>query len=101
MIDPSRRNSCLERLSVERLEELLDLAVNTDEEEDAEYVDALLKMIVKKETENPIGRLTDVNKAWADFLTYYNTEDGRGQAQYFTEKPEAAAETAPVKRKTQ
>ena len=100
MIDPSRRNSCLERLSVERLEELLDLAVNTDEEEDAEYVDALLKMIVEKEKENPTGRLTDVNKAWADFQTYYNTEDGRGQAQYFTEEPEAAAETAPVKRKT-
>ena len=37
MADSSRRYSYLEHLSVDRLEELLDLAVNTDEEEKTEY----------------------------------------------------------------
>ena len=70
MADSSRRYSYLEHLSVDRLEELLDLAVNTDEEEKTEYVDAILEVIVRKEKESPTGRLTDVDKAWADFQTY-------------------------------
>ena len=65
MADSSRRYSYLEHLSVDRLEELLDLAVNTDEEEKTEYVDAILEVIVRKEKESPTGRLTDVDKAWA------------------------------------
>ena len=100
MADSSRRYSYLEHLSVDRLEELLDLAVNTDEEEKTEYVDAILEVIVRKEKESPTGRLTDVDKAWADFQTYYNTEDGRGQTLHFTEEPKDFAETKPAKNRT-
>lgn len=100
MADSSRRYSYLEHLSVDRLEELLDLAVNTDEEEKTEYVDAILEVIVRKEKESPTGRLTDVDKAWADFQTYYNTEDGRGQTLHFTEEPKGFAETKPAKNRT-
>ena len=46
MADSSRRYSYLEHLSVDRLEELLDLAVNTDEEEKTECVDAILEVSV-------------------------------------------------------
>lgn len=100
MADSSRRYSYLEHLSVDRLEELLDLAVNTDEEENTEYVDAILEVIVRKEKEKPTGRLTNVDKAWADFQTYYNTEDGRGQTLHFTEESEIYADAMPTKHGT-
>lgn len=100
MADSSRRYSYLEHLSVDRLEELLDLAVNADEEENTEYVDAILEVIVRKEKEKPTGRLTNVDKAWADFQTYYNTEDGRGQTLHFTEESENSVDTMPTKHGT-
>lgn len=100
MADSSRRYSYLEHLSVDRLEELLDLAVNADEEENTEYVDAILEVIVRKEKEKPTGRLTNVDKAWADFQTYYNTEDGRGQTLHFTEESENSADTMPTRHGT-
>jgi len=97
MADSSRKYSFLERLSVERLEELLDSAVNTNEEENSEYIDAILEVIVKKEKETPTGRITDVDQAWKDFQTYYNTEDGRGQTLYFVEEQKQPVETAAPK----
>lgn len=97
MADSSRKYSFLENLSVERLEELLDSAVNTNEEENSEYIDAILEVIVKKEKETPTGRITDVDQAWKDFQTYYNTEDGRGQTLYFVEEQKQPVETAAPK----
>lgn len=97
MADSSCKYSFLENLSVERLEELLDSAVNTNEEENSEYIDAILEVIVKKEKETPTGRITDVDQAWKDFQTYYNTEDGRGQTLYFVEEQKQPVETAAPK----
>lgn len=99
MADSFRGYGYLEHLSVERLEELLDLAVNADEEENSEYIDAILEVIVKKEKESPSGRFIDINKAWNDFQTYYNTEDGRGQTLYFSEDQEQLATATPRNRK--
>lgn len=100
MADSFRKYSHLEHLSVERLEELLDLAVNTDDDENSEYVDAILEVIVKKERSNPTGRIRDVDEAWADFQTYYNTEDGRGQTLYYSEEQGETVVIMPGKRRT-
>ncbi|RKJ55551.1 hypothetical protein D7X33_30580 [Butyricicoccus sp. 1XD8-22] len=97
MADSSSKYSFLEHLSVERLEELLDSAVNTNEEENSEYIDKILEVIVKKEKETPTGRITDVDQAWKDFQTYYNTEDGRGQTLYFVEEQKQSVEIVATK----
>lgn len=74
-------------LSMERLETMLRLAVNAEsDEEDEEYVNAILEVMEKKESEHPTGRLSDVNKAWEDFQKYYNTGEGIGESLYFSEE---------------
>lgn len=87
MADIPSKYRYLNRQSVEELENLLQLAVDVQsEDEDSEYVDAILKVIVEKEREHPSGRISDVDQAWNDFQTYYNTDDGRDESLYFTEE---------------
>lgn len=80
--------SYLNCLTVDKLEELLQIAVNAQSEEDSEYVDAILEVIVRKERGNPTGKISDIDQAWKEFQAYYNTQDGQGQSLYCSEETE-------------
>lgn len=59
----------LRQLNVEKLEELLQAAVDPlADNEDSEYVDTLLKIIVEKEREHNTGRLSNVEEMWQEFV---------------------------------
>ena len=80
---PNRKYAYLEQLSMERLEEMLTLDADPlSDQEDEEYIDAILEVTLKREKEHPTGRLTDVDKAWEDFQKYYNTPEGEGISLY-------------------
>lgn len=81
--NPSRKYAYLEQLSTERLEELLTLDSDpSSDQEDEELIDAIMEVILRRESEHPTGRLTDVDKAWEDFQKYYNTPEGEGLSLY-------------------
>lgn len=61
----------LESLSIERLEDQLYQCG----EDDPELFDRIVEVIIKKEKENPSGRLMDVDVAWIEFKTLYITPD--------------------------
>lgn len=87
MADIPNKYRYLTRQSVEALENLLQLAVNAQsDDEDSEYVDAILKVIVEKERRHPGGRISDIDQAWKEFQTYYHTDDGRNESLYFIEE---------------
>lgn len=45
---------------------------------DDEFLDAVSGVMIRRELENPTGRLSDVDTAWEEFQKYYNTPDGEG-----------------------
>ncbi len=95
MADVSKRYRWLERLPIEELEELLRLAVAPQpEEEDSAYIDAILEVMVKKEKEQPTGRISDVDQSWKEFQEYYRTEEGIPL--HYTEAPRASQAAAPA-----
>ena len=100
--NPNRKYAYLEQLSTERLEELLTLDSDpSSDQEDEEYIDAILEVILKREKEHPTGRLTNVDKAWEDFQKYCNTPEGEGLSLYGNEDEEERAQTTtPFKKKT-
>jgi hypothetical protein len=66
----------LRQLDVEKLEELLQAAVDPQNgDEDSEYVDTLLKIIVEKEREHNTGRLSNVEEMWQEFRRHRETEE--------------------------
>lgn len=68
----------MKQMNTEKLEELLRLSGSEeDTPERDEYVDAIISELLRREEEAPTGRLTDVDKAWNDFQTYYNTPDAK------------------------
>lgn len=66
-----RQYDYLESLSIERLEEQLYQCG----EDNPELLDRIVEVIVKKEKEDPSGRLMDIDTAWAEFKTHYMTSD--------------------------
>ncbi len=66
MVGPVNGYHGLERLSIDRLEKVLDAAVNTEPEK-GDFVDAVLKVMAEKEKKEPTGRISDVEKAWKEF----------------------------------
>lgn len=79
----SRRYENLSRLSIEQLEELLRTApFLSDSQETSEYYDAIEEVILRRETESPTGRLSDIDSAWAEFQQEYASPEGRGQRLY-------------------
>ena len=79
----SRRYENLSRLSIEQLEELLRTApFLSDSQETSEYYDAIEEVILRRETETPTGRLSDIDSAWAEFQQEYASPEGRGQRLY-------------------
>ena len=78
-----RRYENLNRLSIEQLEELLRTApFLSDSQETSEYYDAIEEVILRRETETPTGRLSDIDSAWAEFQQEYASPEGRGQRLY-------------------
>ena len=66
----------MKQMNTEKLEELLRLSGSEeDTPERAEYVDAIISELLRREEEAPTGRLTDVDKAWNEFQTCYNTPE--------------------------
>ncbi len=78
------RYAFLRALTTEQLEQLLKADYSASMSEDAaeEFIDAVTEVMLEKEKEEPSGRLADVDKAWADFQTYYNVPDRDGQLLY-------------------
>ena len=77
--DDSQKYAYLDQMSTEELEELLRTSIHfSDEEEDEDCINAILEVIIKREKEHPTGRLTDIDKAWSDFQTHFNTPEGEG-----------------------
>ena len=92
-----RRYENLNRLSIEQLEELLRTApFLSDSQETSEYYDAIEEVILRRETESPTGRLSDIDSAWAEFQQEYASPEGRGQRLYPDE--EGSDMTANVER---
>ncbi len=92
----------LRALTTEQLEQLLKADYSASMSEDAaeEFIDAVTEVMLEKEKEDPSGRLADVDKAWADFQTYYNVPDRDGQLLYpdpVSPDP-APSEKAPTRR---
>lgn len=93
--NPNRKYAYLEQLSTERLEELLTLDSDpSSDQEDEELIDAIMEVILRRESEHPTGRLTDVDKAWEDFQKHYNTPEGEGLSLYPDE--DASAEHSDI-----
>ena len=77
--DDSPKYAYLDQMSTEELEELLRTSIHfSDEAEDEDCINAILEVIIKREKEHPTGRLTDIDKAWSDFQTHFNTPEGEG-----------------------
>ena len=77
--DDSPKYAYLDQMSTEKLEELLRTSIHfSDEAEDEDCINAILEVIIKREKEHPTGRLTDIDKAWSDFQTHFNTPEGEG-----------------------
>ena len=71
---------------MEELEKLLQLAVDPQSnQEDSEYIDAILEVMEKKEQKQPTGRTSDIDQAWSEFQQYYHTKEGQGQTLHYTE----------------
>lgn len=91
-----RKYGFLEQLSIEDLELLLRLSSDSDESET--FFDAVGEVIVRREKENPTGRLPDVDEAWREFQVYYNTPEKLAEDGPFmsgTAEVEAASEVMP------
>lgn len=82
--DSTGRYAFLSSLDAGQLEKLLktDYSGSMSEEASEEFIDAIIEVMVGKDKEEPLGCFTDVDKAWADFQTYYNVPERDGQLLY-------------------
>ncbi len=75
--------AALQDLTVEELEKLLYTAEPpTNGEEDEAYYAAIEAVLLQKETENPSGRLPDIDGAWRSFRQDYSVPEATGQRLY-------------------
>lgn len=74
----------LDQLSTEQLLDLVGADSEFSEDEDDDLTLRILEVIEEREKANPTGLLPDVDKAWADFQTYFNTPDGTDRPLYPT-----------------
>lgn len=95
-----KRYDFLEELSMNELEELLHKSAGLQQDEEGTFVDAIAEVIRRKEKEHPTGRLPDIEEAWREFQTHYNTPEGRGSSLYpDEEEDEEDHATPPVTKK--
>lgn len=97
----SRRFENLKRLSTEQLEELLRTApFMSDGQETSEYYDAIEEVILQRETEEPTGRLSDLDRSWKEFRQQYAAPEGRGLRLYPGEDMGGEASSPAVPKKS-
>lgn len=90
----------LNRLSTEKLEELLRAApLAPEDSQSSAYYDTMEAILLRRERENPTGRLSDLDSAWAEFQWEYAAPEGRGQRLYSEEKKPAASASRGIFRK--
>lgn len=88
----NRRYENLKRLSTEELEKMLRTApFLSDSQETSEYYDAIEEVILERETENPTGRLSDLDSSWEEFQQQYASPEGRGMRLYPEEERSEAS----------
>lgn len=81
----------LENLSIPELEALLqqDFLASDGDSSDVEYIMAIVEVIHKKEQAQPDYQPLDTAKAWEEFQSFYNTQEGRENSIYRSdEEPE-------------
>jgi hypothetical protein len=78
----------LDKLSTETLEALLCADIESPDNDNDETVLHILEVIEQREKEHPTGRLSDVDKMWAEFQQHYNTPEGRGLSLYPVDEEE-------------
>ena len=78
MQNKPQATSCdLENMTISELETLLqkDFSASDTNQPDVDFVMEVMRVILQKEKEQGTYVPVDVDKAWADFQEYYNTED--------------------------
>ena len=94
-----KRYDFLEGLSMNELEELLRKSAELGQDDEDAFVDAITEVIMRKEKENPTGCLPDVDDAWREFQTHFNTPEGQGLSLYPDEADDEIGQAAPPKPK--
>lgn len=74
--------AALQDLTVEELEKLLYPASPSDCEKDEAYYAAVEEVLLQKETENPTGRVPNIDDAWKSFQQDYSVPEAKGLRLY-------------------
>lgn len=80
----------LENMSIPELEALLqqDFLASDDSSPDVDYIMEIVEVIQKKEQAKPDYQPLDTEKAWEEFQSFYNTEEGREYSIYRSDEEE-------------
>ena len=81
----------LENLSIPELEALLqqDFLASDGNSSDVDYIMAIVEVIQEKEQARPDYQPLNTAKAWEEFKSFYNTQEGRANSIYRSdEEPE-------------
>lgn len=70
--DSSNKYQYLYALNIEELENLLSTDLKPDCDE--EFIECVLDAMVKKEQDNPTGRIRPAEQAWSDFTNFYEKD---------------------------
>lgn len=101
--DVPEKYTALQNLTVEELEKLLYTAeLSSNCKEDEAYYAAIEEVLLQKETENPSGRLPNIDDAWSSFQQNYSTPEADGLRLYEEpahSKADPAKNNCPRKRK--
>ena len=83
----------LENLSIPELEALLrkDFLASEDSAPDVDYTMAVVEVIQKKEQAQPDYQPLDTARAWEEFKTFFNTEEGRETSIYRSDEEDETA----------
>lgn len=78
----------LDRLSTERLEDLLRADLTVSDQGNEEVVFRVLEILEQRERAQSTGCLPDTRQSWAEFQQYYNIPEGEGASLYLGGPPE-------------
>ena len=74
----NQKYAYLDQLSTEKLEELLKMdRLSGCDEATSEYFDAIEEVILRREEQEPSGRLSNVGDSWEEFQKQYVAPEGR------------------------
>lgn len=95
----------LEKLSIPELESLLqqNFVATNEDKLDTDYIIKITELICKKEKETSNYENINVDQAWNDFETYYNTQIGKTNFLYQENQKEGEAtppSTVPLRKKS-